>query len=112
MVITTTMRRPPRRRVQTRNGGPTMLTGDRIRLNVPENAQLHGTEATVTQLTEWGAYVDAPAAATGQFRALWSEMEPAVEYAGECCTTCGSINMIRTGACKTCQDCGSAGGCG
>lgn len=111
-MTTATRSTPPRRRVQTRNGGPTMIAGDRVRLNTPDNARMHQTEATITGLTDWGAYLDAPAAASGQFRALWSEMERAVEYVGECCAFCGSLNLIRTGACKTCQDCGNAGGCG
>lgn len=33
-------------------------------------------------------------------------------YAGEFCHSCGSPNMIRTGTCMTCGDCGdSSGGC-
>ncbi|MDE2103656.1 MAG: hypothetical protein KGL39_40840 [Patescibacteria group bacterium] len=32
--------------------------------------------------------------------------------AGEFCHSCGSPNMIRTGTCLTCRDCGdSSGGC-
>jgi hypothetical protein len=35
------------------------------------------------------------------------------EYTGEACGRCGSLNLVRTGTCKTCQDCGdSSGGCG
>jgi hypothetical protein len=33
-------------------------------------------------------------------------------YSGDVCHTCGSPNMVRTGTCLTCQDCGeSSGGC-
>ncbi len=138
--------------------------GSRVMLNVPENKRLHGTEATVKHLEEWGAYVDAPAAATNEFRALWSEMvlpnqhhtnghhtiivassntvttnteinsasievdadgfhrvkkDPntvgkavAAGFTGDSCDRCGSMNMVRTGSCQTCQDCGAAGSCG
>lgn len=48
--------------------------GTTVILHTPDNQQLHGTEATVAELTPWGAHVRAPAAATGNFRALWSEM--------------------------------------
>lgn len=30
----------------------------------------------------------------------------------EMCTTCGSLNMVSTGTCSTCQDCGTSSGCG
>lgn len=36
---------------------------------------------------------------------------PPVEYTGESCTFCGSMNMRRTGSCSTCENCGSSGGC-
>jgi hypothetical protein len=125
--------------------------GDKVRLIVPDNARLHGTEATVRELTDWGAHVLAPAAGSGQFRAFWWEMErlgsvnhavlaeQAADYDqwlnspakqngqalmrqqgvplvlasdGSVCVCCGGINMIQAGACKTCADCGTSGGCG
>lgn len=33
-------------------------------------------------------------------------------YTGDVCATCGSMKMIRTGTCQTCQDCYSTSGCG
>lgn len=101
---------PPRAR--ERNGGPTMRVGDNVRLNVPENPRLHDTRATIARLAEWGAHCDAPAAASGQFRATWDEMVPLVEYVGECCSLCGSVNLRWAGKCKVCEDCGESGGCG
>lgn len=39
-------------------------------------------------------------------------VRPAPRYSGDVCHTCGSPNMVRTGTCLTCQDCGdSSGGC-
>lgn len=33
-------------------------------------------------------------------------------YSGDICADCGGPNMVRTGTCLTCQDCGSSsGGC-
>lgn len=97
-----------------------MNTGDRVIIRVPENPKLDGTEAIVDSVQEWGAFLKAPAAATGEFRAAWSEMEPLTvksskgkpKPAGEVCTQCGGVNMVRTGACLTCQDCGNNSGCG
>src|SRR5688572_4519698 len=103
--------RIPRRR--NRNGGPTMRVGDKVRLSTPENGRLHGSTATVLEMTDWGAHCAAPAAATGFFRALWEEMDVEnVAYTGDPCDMCGSIRMRRAGACKVCEDCGSSSGCG
>lgn len=96
-----------------------MMVGDRVRINAPGNPLLHGTEATVTQLAEWGAHLSAPASATGQFRAAWSEMEvmesyttnKSVEYSGDCCQFCGSTRLRWAGACKVCDECGESNGC-
>ncbi len=101
-----------------------MRVGDNVRLVTPENSRLDGAVAIVNQIAEWGAYCNTSAAATGQFRALWSEMELASEiklvssngsskseYTGEFCVHCGSSNMRRTGTCKVCEDCGESGGC-
>ncbi len=30
---------------------------------------------------------------------------------GNSCATCGGINMLPTGSCETCMDCGTSGGC-
>ena len=99
---------------------------DRVTLNIPENERLHLALAQVVSLEAWGAHVATDAAATGQFRASWGEMLPPAgvngvhisatskyaETSGECCDACGSFRMVRTGACQTCQDGGTAGGCG
>jgi hypothetical protein len=96
-----------------------MHLGDKVILNTPDNPRLHSTVATITELTEWGAHVETPAAATGQFRAALSEMvlphangRTKSTLTGDVCPTCGGINMARSGACLTCQDCGSTSGCG
>lgn len=34
-----------------------------------------------------------------------------IEYTGECCHYCGSLNMRRTGSCSVCENCGESGGC-
>lgn len=69
--------------------------GSRVRLNVPENLQLHGAPGIVRQMASWGAYVDTTAAATGQFRALWSEMIAAGEAAED---ARGELATLNTGA--------------
>ena len=33
-------------------------------------------------------------------------------YTGSICAVCGSAQVIRTGACETCQSCGSTSSCG
>ncbi len=48
--------------------------GDVVMLDVPYNPRLHGATATVAVMETWGARVQTAAAATGKFRALWSEM--------------------------------------
>lgn len=83
-------------------------------------------------------HLDAPAAATGEFRALWHELlrdiaaaecvippldpdkplaeRSGVAYRGEVatgdlCHVCGGL-MVQTGTCKTCNSCGNnSGGC-
>jgi len=37
---------------------------------------------------------------------------PLAQYTGEHCDNCGGLEMVRTGACSTCQQCGTSGGCG
>lgn len=48
----------------------------RVRLECPENERLHGAEAVIVHLEEWGAHVACLSAATGHFRAAWHEMVP------------------------------------
>ena len=86
-------------------------------MRTPDNTRLDGTRATITELTSWGAHCNAPAAATGRYRAGWVEMEPIskpngeVEYTGGCCAVCGSVRLRRAGACAVCEDCGESNGC-
>lgn len=90
-----------------------MRVGDQVRLVVPENLRLDGAVGTIAELTEWGAHVRVRAAATGCFRALWTEMHlDGTESGGDVCHVCGGGRMVRTGTCRTCQDCGESGGCG
>lgn len=95
-----------------RNGGPTMRVGDRVRICAPDNERLHGSEARVVQITEWGAHLTASSSGSGLFRAAWEEMELIVDYVGECCQACGSMNLRWAGKCKVCENCGETGGCG
>lgn len=53
------------------------------------------------------------ATATGQIRLLEKEMELIKgDGSGQQCDKCGSMNMLRTGTCVTCQNCGENSGCG
>lgn len=95
--------------------------GTLVRLNVPENPRLHDQAAVVVSVTEYGAVVQTPAAATGEFRALFEEMEPyspapvveakSIGYTGNVCAICGSARMRRNGTCELCEECGSTSGC-
>jgi hypothetical protein len=125
--------------------------GDAVRINTPENPRIHNTRAVVHGMTSVGWFeggemtkhavylLDAPAAATGQFRALRHELIPeypdadcvipadepdkplaersGVAYkahvaTGDLCPTCGGL-LVQTGTCKTCNSCGNnTGGCG
>lgn len=98
--------------------------GDRVVVSVPENARIHGTVATVREVTEWGYVLDAPAAATGTFRAVGDEVVPVKPvklvskhaardpgYTGDFCALCGSDKMRRNGTCLLCESCGSTSGC-
>ncbi len=54
--------------------------GQTVVLNLPHAgangtiSPLHMTEAMVMEMKDWGAVVTSPVAATGQFRAHWTEM--------------------------------------
>lgn len=50
------------------------LTGQEVVLVVPNNPQVHGARAIIRRLEDWGAHVLTDSTATGQFRALFSEM--------------------------------------
>lgn len=98
-----------------------MKAKDLVRINAPENERLHGTLATVLVVEEWGAHLHAPAAETQRFRAHWSEMEPVDKttlaqkngghYTGNSCSQCGSFDLMRSGTCETCLNCGHGNGC-
>lgn len=55
--------------------------GQRVRLDCSGtgNDRLHGAEAMILVLEEWGAHVATPASAVGQYRAAWEEMVPLEE---------------------------------
>lgn len=93
----------------------------KVTLNTPENDRLHGKEGIIYEVTEYGAIVRTNVG-SGFFRALFSEMvlegtettngvHVKKEYTGNCCVDCGSTNLLRTGSCETCQDCGRSSGC-
>ncbi len=50
--------------------------GDRVILMTPNNPQLDRTGAVVLEVHPWGCVVDAPASASGTYRAVFAEMEP------------------------------------
>ncbi len=90
--------------------------GSRVRLATPDNPRLDGAYAVVKTLTRYGAVVECKLAGSGEFRALFEEMVADTarsngSSAGEFCPECGGANMLRTGSCSTCQDCGSNTGC-
>jgi ribonucleoside-diphosphate reductase alpha chain len=113
--------------VSEENGG--FILNEDVYLHVPENSRLHGAPATIKELFPWGARVACGAAATGSFRALFSEMlhmeaelEQSIEedrreeasrsgYTGDACDMCGSFKMRRNGTCQVCDDCGTTSGC-
>jgi len=39
------------------------------------------------------------------------ETAPLMGFTGNCCSTCGSYQMVRNGTCEKCNDCGSTTGC-
>lgn len=116
-----------------------LATGQVVYIHTPENPRLHGTKATVKEVTDYGALLDAPAAASRQFRAVREEMtyEPPLSlpdeypleaykghdtiigtaiahlrgYTGDYCQHCGGCRMRRNGNCNLCEDCGSTSGC-
>jgi hypothetical protein len=103
-----------------------MKEGDVVRLNTPDNLRLHMAQGVVKTITPWGAFVNTPAAATGEYRALAAEMVPYAQvngparvqaqakdqgYTGEMCNTCGGVRLRRNGPCLLCEDCGSTTGC-
>lgn len=98
--------------------------GDMVTINTPDNSHLHGASAVVFSVEPWGVHL-ITMVGSGKFRALWDEVvltahtpprassaaRPEID-SGVFCDNCGSMNMLRTGSCFTCGDCGTAGGCG
>lgn len=93
------------------NGHIPFAPGTPIRL-VTDNPRLDGAAAVVVAVTEWGAHVRTAAAASGQYRAHWSEMAPYGSPTGDVCKICGGFQLVRTGSCVTCMGCGTNEGCG
>lgn len=100
--------------------------GDAVQLVNTDNPRLEGTRAEILELTDWGAHVQAPAAATGRYRAHTTEMVPydppvtkpqptlaakQMGYTGDICDNCRGCRMVRNGSCAKCEDCGSTSGC-
>lgn len=94
----------------------TFTAGDRYRLR-SDNPRLDGREARVLYPTSYGAVV-ATGVGSGEYRALAAELVPlppepdAQErgYTGDVCR-CGSVRVVRNGACTLCLDCGDSSGC-
>lgn len=72
------------------------------------------------RLPDGGGWLECPPEARGILALALAAPLPSVpprqgrfpSMAGEFCHSCGSPNMIRTGTCLTCGDCGdSSGGC-
>ena len=94
-----------------------MLTPDtRVVLVTPDIPRLHGTEATVLSIERWGYHCNAPAAATGRYRAGHNEVAQLLPrftaFDTSPCPTCSAFKLLRAGACLCCQECGSTTGCG
>lgn len=109
-------------------------------VNWPGCIRLHTSPATVREVLpavvgdgagregEFVYRADVPAAASGTL-ILWpdefrrSKGKPAAApsltvtaakesgYTGDPCTTCGSMRMVRSGACAKCDECGNTSGC-
>ena len=106
---------------------PTYAVADAVRLRTPDNPRLDGAPGMIAELHPWGAVVLTGAAAAGRYRAALDELEPLPgpslmahagdvetthgEYVGSPCDVCGGANLVRTGTCTTCLDCGSTTGC-
>lgn len=94
----------------------------RVRVNEPGNPRVHGKIGTIFEIYDWGVRLALPAATTGEYRCLWTEIEPVndiptvphggYEIPGYSCDDCGCIEFRRSGTCLTCMNCGKAsGGC-
>lgn len=107
--------------------------GSRVTLHAPREPH-DGLSVIVTTITpDWFAWVAPgvmhPRARMGwewRGRSLWSEVAEAEVGArtrgavlvaklngmtGDVCPSCGGANMVRSGSCATCLDCGGTSGC-
>lgn len=50
------------------------VEGAKVVIVTPDNLKLHNSYATILIVEPWGCHLEAPAAESGRFRALWSEM--------------------------------------
>lgn len=107
----------------------TLCVGDKVHLDIPHNPLLDGAIGTVYRIEEWGVHIHTDRAATGVYRAAWCEItllhntdqtsQPKSDKdkhvpsaaEGALCDRCGGVNLLRTGSCITCQDCGANSGC-
>ncbi len=88
-----------------------MTPGQRITLVNTGNDHIpDGTPAVVERVESWGAHVKTAATATSRYRAGWAEIADA-PASGHVCDNCGGSNVIRSGSCLLCQDCGQTSGC-
>jgi hypothetical protein len=58
-----------------------------------------------------GGWAACPPEARGILAPMPPQARPA-SFSGDICDYCGSAQMMRTGACLTCMNCGESGGCG
>jgi hypothetical protein len=88
-----------------------------IGMVAPENCnRLHGGSVRdcVCRLPHDGWLECPPSASLNSRRPDlgFAPQHPPRRLTGDICADCGSPNMVRTGTCMTCQDCGStSGGC-
>lgn len=107
--------------------------GDVVRIET-DHPTSNGQFGTVVRTEEWGVHLETRFG-SGRYRAAWGEFLPVPNTelldpddpqpapptrkvvprptpTGDPCPTCGSVNLVRTGSCVTCQDCGHNEGCG
>lgn len=64
----------PKRDIEVPSIQDQVYVGCKVCIITPDIPKLHNTIGTVTGIEWWGCYLDASAAESGKFRALWSEM--------------------------------------
>lgn len=78
-------------------------------ITIDRCARAHGQSVHNCECRTADGWLPCPSEARGiipPFRAT------RVAFTGDICHDCGGPNMVRTGTCLTCQDCGTAsGGC-